>query len=140
MAVWQCLPCFQGQVASKTVLLQTNNMMVVHYISKEGGTTLASLCYLAWEVLQWWCKNSMEMRAVHLVGTDNGVVDLLSRKKVSPLKWSLDRGVVKCLFMLLGGPHVNRFASAENAQLPTFCSFPVAVASASPSWATQPHI
>ena len=74
----------------------------------------------------------VELKAIHLAGMDNEVVDLLSRKKVSPLEWSLDRSVVEHLFTLLGRPHIDLFASAENAQLSTFClwwneSLPLAV-------------
>jgi hypothetical protein len=68
-------------------------------------------------------KHKVTLKAVHLAGTDNGLADLLSRKHVSPLEWQLDRGVVKELFGHLGRPLVDLFASSENAQLPTFCTW-----------------
>jgi hypothetical protein len=95
----------------------------VHYINKQGGTRSAQLCYLTWDLLLWCIDHKVSLRAVHLAGTDNGLADLLSRKQVSPLEWQLDKGVVKQLFGHLGRPLVDLFASSENAQLPTFCSW-----------------
>ena len=123
MAVWNCLREFQAVVTGKSILLQSDNMTVVHYVNKEGGTRSAKLCYLAWDLLLWCRENTVSIRAVHLAGSDNHLADLLSRKTISPLEWSLEDSVVNRLFHQLGRPHIDLFASHENAKLPTYCSW-----------------
>jgi hypothetical protein len=123
MAVLKCLISLKDKVAGKSVLLQTDNTSVVCYVNKQGGTRSAALCYLAWDVWMWCQEQGVTLRAVHLAGASNTLADMLSRKAVSPLEWSLDKGVVRSLFGILGRPHVDLFASSDNAQLPTFCTW-----------------
>ena len=123
-AVWNCLQEFQNQVAGKRVLLRSDNMTVVQYLNKQGGTKSATLCFLTWKVLLWCQEHRVEIRAVHIAGLDNGLADYLSRERVKPTEWSLNEGVVKRLFSILGRPHVDLFAHKNNAKLPTYCSVP----------------
>ena len=117
MAVWNCLRRFSSLVRGKSVLLQSDNTAVVFYINKQGGTRSATLCYLAWDLLHWCIKQDVTLRAVHLAGSDNHLADLLSRKAISPVEWSLHKETVDNIFNRLGRLHIDFFASHENKKL-----------------------
>jgi hypothetical protein len=51
------------------------------------------------------------------------LADLLSRMKIRPAEWSLNRAVVCQLFNMTEWPHIDLFAARENAQLPVYCSW-----------------
>ena len=123
MAVWRCLSALQDTVMNRVILLQTDNTSVVHYINKQGGTKSPQLCYLAWEVLHWCRQKGITLKAAHLAGSSNSLADLLSRKRISPIEWSLNKGVVEHIFSKLGRPLIDLFASDSNFQLPTYCSW-----------------
>ena len=123
MAVWLCLQKLLRHVRQKSVLLRSDNMTVVSYVNKEGGTRSPSLCMLTWQVLLWCRDHTIQLRAVHIAGVDNLLADLLSRERVRPAEWSLHQAVVEQMFSLYGRPNIDLFASAENTHLPTFCSW-----------------
>ena len=110
-----------SQVEGKTVLLRSDNTTVVHYVNKQGGTKSATLCYLLWDVMLWCQDHQVQLRAVHLAGKLNITADRLSRKRVSPLEWSLKDSIAHQVFNMLGRPHIDLFASSQNAKLPTYC-------------------
>ena len=65
----------------------------------------------------------MSILAVHILGKMNFIVDLLSRQdQTLPMEWSLNPVIVRCLFLLLGSPHEELFATRWNTKLPTFVS------------------
>ena len=83
------------------ILLRSNNITVVQYVNKQGGSTHSVRLFLTWELLLGCLDHGVTLRAVHVAGTGNVVADLLSGKKVSHSKWSLNERVVKCLFARL---------------------------------------
>ena len=121
-AVFRSLVHFQSIVSNKTVLVQSDNTTVVAYINRQGGTKSISLCRLALDLFHWLAANNTSLRAAYLPGVQNALADDLSRGRVSPTEWALHRGVVQQIFLILGRPHVDLFASVKNAVLPTFCT------------------
>ena len=119
----RCLEQFERIVASKEVLLRCDNFTVVSYINREGGTKSPKLCYLAWDLLHWCRQRDVRLRAVHIAGVDNRLADLLSRTRLRHSEWKLNRSVVVQVFNLLFWPLMDLFASKDNNQLPTYCSW-----------------
>ena len=132
-AVLRCLRHFHRLVRGRSVLIQSDSATAVAYINRQGGTRSPSLCLLTLDLYRWCSTNNVRMKAIHVPGKQNLQADYLSRGKVVPTEWALHRGVVKMVFNTLGRPHVDLFASAINAVLPTFCTrFPHPTA-----WATN---
>ncbi|XP_038054779.1 uncharacterized protein LOC119726989 [Patiria miniata] len=92
------------------------------YQQKQGGTRSPQLCYRTWEMFQWLLRHKVDLLAIHIPGAENDIADSLSRGKVVPTEWSLNRRIVSQIFSILGRPHIDLFASAINTQLPVFCS------------------
>ena len=121
-AVVNALHHFQADVVGRSVLIKTDNTTVVAFINKQGSTRSPQLCYLAWKMFQWLIRNKVGLRAIHVPGVENVMADALSRGKVIPTEWSLNKRIVSQIFSILGRPHIDLFASAINTQLPVFCS------------------
>lgn len=123
MAVWNCLQVLEQSVKGKAILVRSDNTTVVSYINKMGGTHSPQMCYLLWDVMLWCQKRDITIKAVHLAGIHNSMADSLSRKRVSPLEWELEKGVVKRIFGVFGKPHIDLFASKVNKQINSYCSW-----------------
>ena len=78
-AVFLALKEFQSLCCNKTVLIATDNTTVVVYINKEGGVQLGALCALLWRILSWCTRKQVTLRARHIPGRLNVIVDKLSR-------------------------------------------------------------
>ena len=52
-AVSLALRRFKDQCQNQTVLVATDNLTVVAYINKQGGTHSAEMCALLWKVMTW---------------------------------------------------------------------------------------
>ena len=52
-AIFNALIYFQDTVKGQVIKVKCDNTTVVAYINKQGGTHSSSLCYLAWEMLNW---------------------------------------------------------------------------------------
>ncbi len=59
------------------------------------------------------------MRAVHVPGVLNLAADFLSRQKLKPGEWMLNRQTVSQIWDLFGKAEVDLFASQESPQWPT---------------------
>ena len=71
---------FQSLVQGKVVLVATDNTTVVAYINKEGGMRSGSLCALLWRLLCWCNLRQVVLRARHIPGRLNVIVEKLSRQ------------------------------------------------------------
>ena len=121
------------RVEGRTVLVQCDNMSVVAHINKQGGTKSRTLCLQTVKVLDWCLRHGIELQAVHLPGEDNKLADALSRKtsgtlgpskvRGSSVEWHLLPSICRIIFQRMERPHIDLFASRENAQLPTYCSW-----------------
>ena len=120
-AIMLGLRAFQDKVIGKVVLCQCDNTTACAYINKMGGTRSRVLTLLLTDMLIWCRTNSITLRAVHLPGEDNVLADLLSRTEADHKEWPLHNRVTDRLCKLWGRPHVDLFASRQNAKLPTFC-------------------
>jgi hypothetical protein len=122
LAVWNALKAFHYLVRDQTVLIQTDNTSVLHYINNSGGTRSVLLCSTTWDMLQWCLTNSIQLRATHIPGKDNYLADKLSRHIVSHTEWELHDQVVAQLFHLWHTPTIDLFASSQNTKLSNFCA------------------
>ena len=121
-AVFRALTYFsQMWNPGDVVQVRSDNMMVVTYLNKQGGTRSSTLCFLTWDQLNWCRDRWLKMVAVYVQGEKNVLADLYSRKGL-PHEWSLCPAVVENLFRLWGRPQVDLFASEDNAKLPLYCS------------------
>ena len=78
-AVFLALKEFQTLCYNKTVLIATDNTIVLAYINKEAGMKSASLCVLLWRILSWCTRQQVTLRARHIPGRLNVIADKLSR-------------------------------------------------------------
>ena len=88
-----------------------------------GGTRSPHLCYRTWDLWNWAIQNNIQIKAAHILGKHNVLADQLSRNKVLPTEWTLNRSVVLRLFSMWGWPLIDLFASTENRQTQVFCSW-----------------
>ena len=70
---------FQDLCSDKVVLVATDNNTVVSYIIKELGMKSGPLCALLWRILTWCSRKQVTLKAQHIPGRLNVVVDKLSR-------------------------------------------------------------
>ena len=106
----------------QNVLIRCDNTSVVQQISKQGGTKSPKLCYRTWDLWNFAIQNNINLKAAHILGVQNELADMLSRKRVMVTEWSLNKSVVHQLFQIWGFPLIDLFASAENHWTQTFCS------------------
>lgn len=148
-AVQLVLRHFQEQVRGSTVLVRTDNTTTSAYINRQGGTRSPDLCLQAWDLFHWAIEYGVELRAAYLPGVKNVHADSLSRvgrldssRHVGPAdqrEWSLKKQVTQQVFLLLGEPNIDLFATVHNRQCLVFCSLQskhgeLAVDSLSISW------
>ena len=122
LAVSRALLRFQNLVTERAVRIRCDNATVVAYINHQGGTRSGLLCLLTWELLHWCILHRVVLSAVYLQGSKNHVADALSRGTMVPTEWTLLPSVVQSIFSLIDRPHVDLFATADNAQLPVYCT------------------
>ena len=77
-AVSLALRSFKDQCPNQTVLIATDNSTVVAYINKQGGTHSAEMCALLWKIMTWCHHYHITLKASHIPGCLNVMVDLLS--------------------------------------------------------------
>ena len=115
-------PVLQG----RQVMISTDNLTVVSYIKKQGGTRSPTLLRLTVELLLWLeAQNIIIVRARHIPGCLNviHVADHPSRpNQPIPTEWSLHPEIVKRIFGLWGTPEVDMFATVSNSHLLWFMS------------------
>ncbi|VDI01509.1 Hypothetical predicted protein [Mytilus galloprovincialis] len=119
-AVQLALQTFLIKVQFKSVLVRTDNATVVSYLNKQGGTRSPDLCYLAWDLLKWCINHNVKIQAVHIPGKKNIIADALSRGKMTIrlTEWALNMTIVNLLFLQLGTPVIDLFATSMNKKLP----------------------
>ena len=86
------------------------------------GTRSYQLCYKTWDMWNWAIQNNIQMKAVHIAGKANVLADKLSRQKIIPTEWTLNRMIVHQIFQKWGYPTVDLFASHMNKQTEVYCS------------------
>ena len=132
-AIHLALRRLRRHLRGQTVLIKCDNMSVVMYINKQGGVRSRSLCLQTVRLLQWCHRHDIVLRAAHLPGAENKLADALSRKssqivdkpriRGSSVEWHLNPIVCQTIFNRLHRPLIDLFASSQNHQLPTYCSW-----------------
>ena len=113
----------KGQCQNQTVLVATDNSIVVAYINKQGGTHSAEMCALLWKIMTWCHHYHIKLKARHIPGCLNVMGDLLSRSnQVQSTEWSLHPQVFKQICQKWFTPHVDLFATHLNHKLPLYVS------------------
>ena len=122
-AVSLALRDFKDQCQNQTVLVATDNLTVVAYINKQGGTHSAEMCALLWKIMTWCHHYHITLKARHIQGCLNVMADLLSRSnQVQSTEWSLHPQVFKRICQKWFTPHVDLFATHLNHKLPLYVS------------------
>ena len=123
LAVLLALQEFEKTVHGKRVLVMTDNTTVVGHIRNQGGTHSRELFKLTTELFQWADEHQVLLVARHIPGHLNVIADRLSRRhQIIHTEWSLAPAVAAALWLVWGQPHVDLFATSENAKLPVFVS------------------
>ena len=91
---------------------------MVSYINKEDGMRSGSLCALLWRLLSWCHPRGIVLRARHIPGHLNVIV----QAQTSDTEWSLFQQVFNILCPRWARPHVDLFATQYNHKLPNFVS------------------
>ena len=80
----------KDQCQNQTVLVAMDNLTVVAYINKQGGTHSAEMCAVLWKMITWCHHYKITLRARHIPECLNVVPSLLSRSnQVQSAEWSL---------------------------------------------------
>ena len=126
LALRQLRPLVRG----KKVAVRSDNMTVVCYVNKQGGTRSVLLCKEVTKLLRWCRRWDISIVASHVPGMDNTLADALSRRlrpppsdrpvRGSSVEWRLDPGVCARIFARLDRPHIDLFAAQNNHQLPLY--------------------
>ena len=87
---------FKDQCQNQTIFVATDNSTVVAYINKQGGTHLPEMCAPLRKIMTWCHHYQITLKARHIPGCLNVMVDLLSRSnQVKSTEWSLHPQVFK---------------------------------------------
>ncbi len=121
-AVCLALEHFAQRLQGRHVLVRTDNMTVVSYINRQGGTRSLPLLQLARKLLTWSSELLASLRAVHVPGCLNGGADMLSRGGPRAREWRLHPQIVAQIWDRFGRTEVDLYASAENTHCPLFFS------------------
>ncbi len=121
-AVFLALKYFLPVLGGYHIIVRTNNMVVVSHINRQGGSRSRTLDRLARHLLLWSQDKFLSLRAVHVPGVLNLAADFLSRQKLKPGEWMLNRQTVSQIWDLFGKAEVDLFASQESTQCPLWFS------------------
>ena len=122
-AVLLALRHFLPRLTGHHVIVMSDNTTVIGQIKNQGGTQSRDLFNLIQEIYQLADQNQLVLSARHIPGHLNVIADRLSRShQILPGEWTLCPQVLRQLWRLWGSPHVDMFATTDNARLPTFVS------------------
>ncbi len=121
-AVFLALMHFLPVLGEHHIIVRMDNMAVVSHINRQGGSRSRTLDRLACRLLLWSQDEFLSLRAVHVPGMLNLAADFLSRQKLRPGEWMLNRQMVSQIWNLFGKAEVDIFASQESSQCPLWFS------------------
>ncbi len=121
-AVFLSLMYFLSVLGEHHIIVRTGNMAVVSHINRQGGSRSRTLDRLARRLLLWSQDKFLSLRADHVPGILNLADDFLSRQKLRPGEWMLNRQTVSQIWNLFGKVEVDLFASQESSQCPLWFS------------------
>ncbi len=100
-AVFLALMYFLPVLGGHHIIVRTDNMAVVSHINRQEGSRSHNLDRLARRLLLWSQDKFLSLRAVHVPGILNLAADFLSRQKLRPGEWTLNRQTVSQIWDLL---------------------------------------
>uniref|UniRef100_A0AAV2LM58 Tyr recombinase domain-containing protein n=1 Tax=Knipowitschia caucasica TaxID=637954 RepID=A0AAV2LM58_KNICA len=119
-AVHRVLLHFAPQLQGRHVMVRSDNTTVVSYLNRQGGTRSPALHRMATVTLLWAALHLLSLRARHVPGVRNVGADRMSRGGPLQDEWGLAPRVAAEIWRRFGRPVVDLFASAENAQCPSW--------------------
>ncbi len=118
-AVFLALKYFLPVLGGHHIIVRTDNMAVVSQgINRQGGSKSRTLDRLARHLLLWSQDKFLSLRAVHVPGVLNLAADFLSRQKLEPGEWMLNRQTVSQIWDLFGKAEMDLFASTRVIPVP----------------------
>lgn len=111
------------QMQGQQLLLLCDNMSVVYYLNRQGGTRSPAMSVIAraiWELVTSWGSGLV---SEHLPREFNVIADEDSKAKYSRNDWKLNPRWFQMLDAEWGPHHVDTFASALNHHLPRYCTW-----------------
>ena len=124
-AVWLALMYWSSKLQGEVASLRIDNLSVVYYINKQGGTRSVALMREAFKVLRLAQSLNVTLLASHIKGELNVLADLLSRSEVVlKTEWRLDDASFRWLKEKSpwGEPSLELFANRLNRHLDRFVS------------------
>ena len=122
LAAFLALQCFAKHSNGITIQLKLNNVTVVTYINKLGGTQSPVLCQLVLTIWDWCIQKNIFLLAEYLPGKDNVAADQESRSMKDRCDWMLNPQVFDQINQHLSPLEIDLFASHLTKQLPSFYS------------------
>ena len=122
MGVFASLRHFRARLVGRSVLILTDNVSVMAYINRQGGTHSLALNDLASRLWAWCNAARIFPIASHIPGEENLIADFLSRGKCLPSEWMLSPIVFRQIMSVFGVLDIDLFATSLNHRLPRFCS------------------
>ena len=110
------------------ILIQSDNMTALSYISKKGGTRSQQMCNIALDCWDWAVSRGITLITAHIPGIENSEADTLSRQFQDPADWMLNPQVFSRITKVMGKVTLDLFANLWNRQVPRFYA-----------WKPQPH-
>ena len=120
-AVHRALVHFLPVLKNQKVLVRSDNVTVVQYLNKQGGTRSPNLCFRVWNLFLFAIQNQIELESSIYSREVERLADHLSRKQIRPSEWSINNQVIN---QICGTkPLIDLFASAQNHKTPVFCTW-----------------
>ena len=123
LTIYKSLVHWQDKLAHQSIMIHTDNLTALSYISHQGGTHSWDLFHIAQDIWNLIHHLQAHIQVKHISGSKNIFADLLSRPKLMmATEWSIHPKITHALFSLWGTPQIDLFASKWNNKVPSYCS------------------
>ena len=123
MAIFLSLKFFLKSQENVHVQVMTDKSTNVSYLNRMGGTKSVTLSNLALDSWRWCLRKAIYISAVHVAGLLNIFADPLSHFELLSAEWMLCKRIFRQIVAVYGCPQIDLFASSQNHQLKTYCSW-----------------
>ena len=114
------LPLFRSTFFC-SILIRSDNSIIVSYINKQGGTSCSILCGLVLELWQLCVNRSINILALHIAGELNIHTDKLSWLEESDHDYFLSSSMFSSISKAISFPlKVDLFADRLNYKIPNY--------------------
>lgn len=93
------------------------------YINEMGGTKSQTCNNISIAIWDWCVANNAWVTCSHIPGKENIMADIASRKINDGHAWKLNESIFRELCQEFGTPSTDLFASRNNKQVDSFCSW-----------------